>query len=351
MNKISLVSLLLFLALSLLFLIPRTLTIDHSHPAITIEPYGDYMYGGKSRILTHRDSLSCDIEYHVSSHYKYPYVGIGFFILDKEMMIDLSTYQKVTIEIDPEVSDIFNCLLTFHTPGFTDFLDANTHRGVLTSILVEENRNRYSFNLKDLRTPQWWYSANKISEDELPPLNYREFTGISFSNHPALKHNNNYQLCVKKVVFSKRNYGASTLFIILFTLNGLWILWKREIKKKKVFVPYTPVTLTGENSSEEELILSYIGDNYSRSRLSLEELTQQTGVSAKRVRSILREKYDVSFKQYLNHIRISEAIRLMNETKNPIGEIALSVGYKHVSTFNSIFKSLHGTSPSQFKHK
>lgn len=343
-KDILIVSLLLICA-SLGF-IPFSIHINGSNPLIILDNLNDANSGGKSIIKSVRDSQACDIEYFVSSKYVFPYVGRGFFIKDKASLLDLSSYQTMTIVVDPNKSDKFNCQLSFFVPEFSNLQDGSTQQVLLTPVLVKENQTHYRYNFKELPTPQWWYQTNNISEDSIPPLSYKQFAGISFSNHPLLPHDAEYELCVTEVIFTKRNYFISVIFSISALLYSLFLFIIR--KPKTIFVPFKPVTIS-TTSNDTETLLSYIGQHYMVYGLTLETVVHETALSQSRVRAILKEECNKSFKQYLNHLRISEAVRLIKNTDNPISEIALSVGYRHVSTFNTVFKSLYGKSPSQLR--
>ena len=57
----------------------------------------------------------------------------------------------------------------------------------------------------------------------------------------------------------------------------------------------------------------------------------------------------MTFKQYLNKIRLSEAKRLLKETDRQIADIAYHVGYKNVTHFHRIFKQNEKISPNEYR--
>lgn len=56
-----------------------------------------------------------------------------------------------------------------------------------------------------------------------------------------------------------------------------------------------------------------------------------------------------NFNQFLNYYRISEASRLLTETDEPIGNIAMNVGYNSLSAFNKAFKDTHNKTPREYR--
>ncbi|MBA2117679.1 AraC family transcriptional regulator [Bremerella alba] len=57
----------------------------------------------------------------------------------------------------------------------------------------------------------------------------------------------------------------------------------------------------------------------------------------------------VSFSQFVNQVRISNASRLLQTTLEPISVIAYRTGFSNLSNFNRIFLKLKGVSPSTYR--
>lgn len=66
---------------------------------------------------------------------------------------------------------------------------------------------------------------------------------------------------------------------------------------------------------------------------------------------VIKDKTGMTFQQYLNHVRISEAIRLLSspEDPGPMKEVANAVGFLSVSSFYPVFKARTGISPAQYR--
>ena len=57
----------------------------------------------------------------------------------------------------------------------------------------------------------------------------------------------------------------------------------------------------------------------------------------------------ISVTDFINRIRISKAIQLLNESEYNITEICFLVGFNNLSHFIKIFKRSVGMTPSEFK--
>lgn len=55
------------------------------------------------------------------------------------------------------------------------------------------------------------------------------------------------------------------------------------------------------------------------------------------------------YKEYLNHVRLKEAARLLLETERPVTEIALACGFSDGNYFGDLFKKEKGISPRMYR--
>ena len=54
----------------------------------------------------------------------------------------------------------------------------------------------------------------------------------------------------------------------------------------------------------------------------------------------------MTFSQYLNRVKVEEAVRLLRENKGlPVTEIAFRCGFNTIRNFNRIFKEVTGCTP------
>ena len=68
---------------------------------------------------------------------------------------------------------------------------------------------------------------------------------------------------------------------------------------------------------------------------------------------IMSEVYQKSFTQYINDLRIDEAIRILDNPKSvrPIRLIGVDLGFNSVTTFNTQFQNRTGMTPAQYRKK
>jgi len=93
---------------------------------------------------------------------------------------------------------------------------------------------------------------------------------------------------------------------------------------------------------------------YLNRNLSIQDLSQLTGISRHYITQVLNEKHGKNFFTFINEYRVKDVISRFNDPKNnhfTILAIAFDAGFNSKTTFNSIFKSLTGVTPSEYREK
>lgn len=94
--------------------------------------------------------------------------------------------------------------------------------------------------------------------------------------------------------------------------------------------------------------LTYIAQNY-RLPLSLEDVAKQINLSPTYLSKKFRKVTGVTFKEYVNYIRIKQAIQMLLTTDDAITKIAVNCGFNSSNYFKDIFRRLNGISPRAFR--
>lgn len=110
----------------------------------------------------------------------------------------------------------------------------------------------------------------------------------------------------------------------------------------------TYLTTSRANTSAKTLekIKHYIDENYSSSELSINNLSEQFNISPNYLRTLFKEKYQISFKDYLTTVRLEKAEEMILSGDFKIYEVANMVGYGSVSRFRAEYKLYFGHLPS-----
>jgi AraC-like DNA-binding protein len=90
--------------------------------------------------------------------------------------------------------------------------------------------------------------------------------------------------------------------------------------------------------------------NYPK-KIALSDLAQQLYISNRQTVRILREKYNMSFKQKIIEKRIEASKTLLQNTDLPVKDIAEHIGYE-TANFSAMFKQKTGCTPKEYRqHK
>jgi AraC-like DNA-binding protein len=95
-------------------------------------------------------------------------------------------------------------------------------------------------------------------------------------------------------------------------------------------------------------IANYIHDHYMQP-LTLAHLSRQFYISTYYLCRVFKEISGFSFVEYLNHVRIKEAQRLLRETELKILHVSEQVGFESIAHFGRVFKHTAGLSPTRYR--
>ena len=92
----------------------------------------------------------------------------------------------------------------------------------------------------------------------------------------------------------------------------------------------------------------YINENYSE-EISLKKAAQIAGLERKYFSTFFHKKVGMSFSRWLMHLRINKAIDCFENEYSSITQVAFSVGFQDLRTFERAFKKCTGHTPREFK--
>ena len=96
----------------------------------------------------------------------------------------------------------------------------------------------------------------------------------------------------------------------------------------------------------KKLILSEI-----QSPPTIEKLSAQINVSPSRLRQIFKTETGMSFGEYVRHLQMEHACKLLKTTFIRVKEVSMASGFYDQSYFDRIFKGKYGISPKEYRNK
>jgi len=107
-----------------------------------------------------------------------------------------------------------------------------------------------------------------------------------------------------------------------------------------------------QNSTGNQLITSiqtYISKNYHDPDLSLKKISEVFSISESYFSYLFKAETGRNFSEYLEELRMQQAMHLLKETDTPLSELYLHLGYSNANSFRRAFKKVYGSSPKAFR--
>jgi len=129
-------------------------------------------------------------------------------------------------------------------------------------------------------------------------------------------------------------------------LNKLYYLLKEKESQKTS----KKATTTISELSEEKLnsVIAFIEENYN-SDLSREGIAASVDLNPSYLSTLFNSYTGKKINDYINGLRVKDAIDLLTTTDNKIIDIAFAVGFESISTFIRAFRTETGQTPTEYR--
>ena len=107
-----------------------------------------------------------------------------------------------------------------------------------------------------------------------------------------------------------------------------------------------------QNTSGNQLITKiqiYISKNYHDADLSLKKISEVFSISESYFSYLFKTETGRNFSEYLEELRMQQALYLIKETDTPLSELYAQLGYNNPNSFRRAFKKVYGSSPKVFR--
>lgn len=147
--------------------------------------------------------------------------------------------------------------------------------------------------------------------------------------------------------------GMGAILLLSFLINVAFLKFNPAFAlvaapEESVFPPRSPDPIIAEllrSSTEEPL--------YAEHGLRIAELARRLKVSEHQLRRAINRQLGYrNCNQFVDRYRLEEAAqRLISEPRTPVLTLALDVGFRSMSSFNSAFRAHFGTAPTAYRAK
>ena len=97
-------------------------------------------------------------------------------------------------------------------------------------------------------------------------------------------------------------------------------------------------------------ILDWVSRNYTQN-ITLQQAAKEFGYEYHYLSRLLRRGYRINFVELLNSHRVERAIELLSTTDLPVTDVMAESGFQSIRSFNLVFRTVTGYTPSGYRQK
>ncbi|MBD5161268.1 MAG: response regulator [Oscillibacter sp.] len=154
---------------------------------------------------------------------------------------------------------------------------------------------------------------------------------------------------------SALQFGADDYLLKPFRDQELMAAIDKVRRKEKELTALTPQdTLPlakGDKSKYVLQALEYIAEHYADQDIAITSIAAHLGVSEGHLSHVFKKETSYTIISYLTQYRVHTAMKLLQDCRYKVYEVAEMVGYRDVAYFGSTFKKLVGVSPSEYQDR
>ena len=107
----------------------------------------------------------------------------------------------------------------------------------------------------------------------------------------------------------------------------------------------------GDKSKYVMAAVDYITEHYENPELCVSEIAEHVGISEGHLSHTFKKETDYTVAAYITRVRMRTAMKLLNDCRNKVYEVAEQVGYRDIAHFSSSFKRIVGVTPSEYQDR
>ena len=135
---------------------------------------------------------------------------------------------------------------------------------------------------------------------------------------------------------AQENPVSTAFFEAMGKLCGEWIT-----REANLFLP----------TSEDQRVKRALDYTNQHMDLKLSDICSYAGISVRSLRRHLKDETGMTWEAYRHRSRLLQAISLLSETDEPIGEIAARCGFESPSGFAKVFRLEMGEAPRDYRRR
>lgn len=106
--------------------------------------------------------------------------------------------------------------------------------------------------------------------------------------------------------------------------------------------------IKGNDELLMERILKVVNEHIDDNDFSVEILAKAVGISRAQLHRKMKELTGIPVSEFVRNIRLEQAVRLLEEQKINVTQVAYSVGFSNLAHFSTVFRKQFGVSPTEY---
>ena len=106
--------------------------------------------------------------------------------------------------------------------------------------------------------------------------------------------------------------------------------------------------IKGNDELLMERVLKEVNEHLDDNDFSVEMLAKGVGISRAQLHRKMKELTGIPVSEFVRNIRLEQAVRLLEEQKINVTQVAYSVGFSNLAHFSTVFRKQFGVSPTEY---
>lgn len=218
-----------------------------------------------------------------------------------------------------------------------------------------QHRIHYQYMLEGYE--RVWKNTNRsriVNYNNLPTGNYRFLVKCFLLESPE-----KYDLRVIEVVvppYFMLSSNSIWVYMLLVAVLGIWLMFWRQRQLAKAEqqrrLSNNSDEVTYQNADEASFmshLMEWLDNNATNPKLGTQDMIAMTNLSEEAYNEKLLKYTGLTPKELLTQFRMTNALKLLEDTDTNIADVAYQSGFSDPASFNRQFKATKGVSPSAYR--
>lgn len=282
-----------------------------------------------------------------------PYAVLLLHAHELERTVNLSTYDELIVEVDPQDCSDFTITLYLYEEGISDMSNMETHRPLSIKCRTKEGKKVYTLPLSKFATPHDWYRFMGYRPEEVPPPSWSNVSHLAFAHFDKSQAGSEQALTISRLEFRDVLWGELCIVLLsallIFEIMRLFERYFKQKKNRKIKQRIYYAQKQECKKDSKSTLLTFFHKEYANPLFSQHLIEKELGFKPVVVNDLLLNEVGSTYKQYLNQLRIDKAKYLLTESDLTVSSIATEVGYCYANSFSRAFRNIVGCTPVEYR--